>query len=189
MADYKLYGTSALGGYNADFEGATLKEVTGLGIVSVSVPLHGKPALTAAVKSAYGCALPKPALSVLSKDKSARLVSTQPDQFFILFDHAKPDAANHVAGLLGDAGYYTDQSDNWLTLALSGRLARSALERICPVDLGPEIFNVNASARTVMHHLGTLILRTGEDDYLLLSARSSALSFLHVVKTSVENVS
>lgn len=189
MADYTLYGTSALGGYNRDFEGATLKEVTGLGIVSVAVPLDGRPALAAAVKSALGCALPKPAMSVLSKDKTARLVSTQADQFFVLFDHEEPDTAEHVAGLLGDAGYYTDQTDNWVTLALSGPLARSALERICPVDLAPEVFMVNASARTVMHHLGTLILRTGERDYLLMSARSSALSFLHVIETAVENVS
>ncbi len=188
MADYKLYGTSALGGYDRGFDGAALKEVSGLSIVSVAVPLDGRAELAAAVKSAFGCALPKPTVSVMSKDKSMRLVSTQADQFFVLFEHSEPDAADHIATKLGAAGYYTDQSDNWVTLDLSGPLARSALERICPVDLDPDKFKVNASARTVMHHLGTLILRTGEDTYLLMSTRSSALSFVHVVESAVENV-
>ena len=44
------------------------------------------------------------------------------------------------------------------------------------------------AARTVMEHLGVLILRTGEDDYLLLSASSSAKSFLHAVEVSLTNV-
>lgn len=188
MADYTLDTRTALGGYDHEFEGAALKEVTGLGIVSVAIPLDGKPALAAAVKSAYGCALPKPTQSVLSKDKSVRLVPTQADQFFVLFDHADPDAAGHVAGLLGATGYYTDQSDNWVALALSGPVARRALERICPVDLAPDAFKVNASVRTVMHHMGALILRTGDDAYLLLSASSSALSFQHMVETAVDNV-
>lgn len=188
MADYKLCSTSVLGGYDRDFDGAALKEVAGLAIVSVAVPLDGRTALAAAVKSAFGCALPKPALSALSRDKSVRLVPTQADQFFVLFEHSEPDAADHIAAKLGDAGYYTDQSDNWVTLALSGPKARSALERICPVDLNPEIFRMNASARTVMHHLGTLILRTGEDAYLLMSARSSALSFVHMVESAVETL-
>lgn len=189
MADYELYSTSALGGYDRGFDGAVLKEVPGLAVVSVAVPLDGRKALATAVKSAFGCALPKPTVSVLSKDKSVRLVSTQADQVFVLFEHSEPDAADHIAAKLGTAGYYTDQSDNWVALSLSGPAARSALERICPVDLDPGIFKVNASARTVMHHLGTLVLRTGEDTYLLMSVRSSALSFVHAVETAVENLS
>lgn len=189
MADFELYTTSALGGYDHDFDRAALKEVTGLAIVSVAVPLDGQAALTAAVKSAFGCALPKAKASVLSRNKSMRLVPSQADQFFVLFDHAGAAAADVVADRLGDAGYYTDQSDNWVALALSGPLARPALERLCPIDLHPASFKVNASARTVMHHLGVLIIRTGEHEYLLISARSSALSFLHAVETAVENVS
>jgi sarcosine oxidase subunit gamma len=42
--------------------------------------------------------------------------------------------------------------------------------------------------RTVMEHLGVLILRTGDDAFMLLSASSSAKSFLHALETSVANV-
>ena len=125
---------------------------------------------------------------MLSKDKSVRLVSTQADQFFVLFDHAAADAAEQVARQLGDTGYFTDQTDNWVALNLLGAAARPALERACPLDLHPDAFGLNASARTVLDHLGTLVVHTGEDRYLLLSARSSALSFLHVLETVVENV-
>jgi sarcosine oxidase subunit gamma len=39
-----------------------------------------------------------------------------------------------------------------------------------------------------MEHLGVLILRSGDDEYLLLSASSSARSFLHAVETSLRNI-
>ena len=55
-------------------------------------------------------------------------------------------------------------------------------------SLYPDAFVEGAAARTVMEHLGVLILRTGPDAYLLLSASSSAGSFLHAVETSLVNV-
>jgi sarcosine oxidase subunit gamma len=39
-----------------------------------------------------------------------------------------------------------------------------------------------------MEHLGTIVLRDGTDSFLLLSAHSSAESFLHAVETSIRNV-
>ena len=39
-----------------------------------------------------------------------------------------------------------------------------------------------------MEHLGVLIMRTGEDRFLLLSASSSAGSFLHAVETAIKSV-
>ena len=44
-------------------------------------------------------------------------------------------------------------------------------------------------ARTSMEHLDTLIIRTAENSYHLMSASSSAGSFLHAVETSIKNVS
>ena len=63
---------------------------------------------------------------------------------------------------------------------------REALERICPLDLHPDAFGVDHAARTVMEHLGVLIIRTGEEAYLLLSASSSAGSFQHALHLSME---
>ena len=59
------------------------------------------------------------------------------------------------------------------------------LERLCPLDLHESAFPVGAAQRTVMEHMGAVILREGTDEFLLLSASSSAASFLHAVKTSI----
>ncbi|MYA88775.1 MAG: sarcosine oxidase subunit gamma, partial [Boseongicola sp. SB0662_bin_57] len=41
---------------------------------------------------------------------------------------------------------------------------------------------------TVMEHMGAMAIRTGDDAFLLLSAGSSAESFLHAVETSYRYV-
>ena len=56
-----------------------------------------------------------------------------------------------------------------------------SVARICPIDLHADAFGPDHATRTVMEHIGAMILRTGEDAFLLLSARSSAQSFLHAV--------
>jgi len=131
--------------------------------------------------------LPAPGQSVMGNDDT-RLVRLGPAQAFAIFTRATPDAEPHVQSLLKGAAYTTDQTDVWTGLMLDGLLARTALERICPIDLHPDAFAEGAAARTVMEHLGVLIIRTGPDAYLLLSASSSAGSFLHAVETSLVNV-
>ena len=112
-----------------------------------------------------------------------------PDLAFVLFERATPDAEEAVAERLGDAAYLTDQTDTWCALEIEGPVCRTALERICPLDLHPRGFAVDDVARTVMEHLGVIIARTREHGFLLLSASSSAGSFLHAVETSARNVS
>ena len=118
-----------------------------------------------------------------------RLVRLGIDQLFIIFPRAQKDAGAepHTAKILGGGFYTTDQSDVWVTLELSGAGARRALERICPLDLMPESFGIGAAARTTMEHLGTIIIRNDADSFLLMSASSSAQSFLHALETSIIN--
>ena len=84
--------------------------------------------------------------------------------------------------------YTTDQTGAWVCLEISGPATAAAMERICPIDLAPERFPVDASARTVMEHVGVLIIRLGADHFLLFSASSSADSFCHAVTVSFTNV-
>ncbi|MEK6216110.1 MAG: sarcosine oxidase subunit gamma, partial [Boseongicola sp.] len=127
---------------------------------------------------------PAPTLSTVSGD--TRAICTAPDQMMLVFPHPTPDANAHVQGKLNDTGYTTDQTDAWVVLELSGPQALSALERLCPLDLHNSAFPVNAAGRTIMEHMGAFIVRTGDDTYLLMSASSSAQSFLHAVETSFE---
>ncbi len=187
MAEFQLSAAPFLGGYDKTFQDLTLTEATDLAIVSIALPVGGEdPALTA-IKSAFGTEAPDVGASVLSKDKTYRLARLGRDQLFVLFDHADPGAERRIAEQLGGAAYTTDQSDVWVGLRLSGSRARGVLERICPLDLHPDAFSVNAVARTTMEHLGTIILRTNGKDYLLLSGSSSAASFLHALEVSISN--
>jgi heterotetrameric sarcosine oxidase gamma subunit len=189
VPDLKLSAVTPLGDLRRDFAGTSLAEVSGKALVSIAIPCGGEVAMAKAVSGAYGIKPPAIGSSAESRDGAARFLGLQSDQFFLLFDHSGDRAVEVVSGKLGDAGYYTDQSDSWAMLRLAGPQSLAALERICPLDLDVTAFPPGAVGRTAMEHLGAIILREPEDTFLLLSARSSARSFLHAVETSLVNVS
>ena len=186
MLDFELVSAPPLAGYDQSFEGVTLKAPADLAIVSMALPLGGEAAAEKAIKVAFGAGLPEIGKSVVGKG-DVRLVRLSLDSAFAIFTHATPDAEPHVADKLKGAAYTTDQTDVWTGLEIAGPNARTALERICPIDLHASGFAEGDAARTTMEHLGTLIIRTGDDTFLLLSASSSAKSFLHAVETSIHN--
>ncbi|WP_206456300.1 sarcosine oxidase subunit gamma [Aurantimonas marina] len=188
MPDFKLTAKPALGGYRKDFGGVTLSERADVAIVSIATPLGGETTLAQAVTQGFGAALPSVGGTTLSSDGRTRFLGMAPGQVFALFEHDGPDARALVDGKLGGAAYTTDQTDVWVALRIDGQRTRAALERICRLDLHPGAFPEGRVARTVMEHLGVIILREGPDAFLLLSARSSAGSFLHAVETSIQNV-
>ena len=185
MSDFTLIAQSPLGGYKAEFNGVSLTELTDLAIVSIATPMDGGDELAKTVDSAFGTALPNIGHSSHTENGNTRLLGLQRDQMFLLFEHEGNDALAMVTNKLGEVGYYTDQSDTWAILRITGPGSRSALERICMLDLSPDAFSVGAVARTTMEHLGVMILRDDEDSFLLMSARSSARSFLHAIETSI----
>ena len=73
-------------------------------------------------------------------------------------------------------------------IRVSGNRSRDVLERICPIDLSPEVFSVGSVSRTVMEHIGTIIFRDGDDSYVLLTMRSFGRSMLHAIEVSADNV-
>ncbi len=185
MTDFDLSARPPLGGARLEVDGVAVTEVTDRAVVSIAARQGGEEALASAVSTAYGRDLPAVGRSSVSDVDNARFLGLQRDQFFLLFEHTGPDPIRAVAEKLGDAAYLSNQSDSWAMLRITGAKCRSALERICPIDLDPSVFRPGAVARTVMEHLGTIIVREDDDTFLLLSARSSAQSFLHAVETSV----
>lgn len=175
-----------LGGYSLDLGDVAVAEVTDISIVSIATPLAGRDALEAAVQGAWGCPLPLPRWSTISADKSNRLIFSTPDQTLAVLPGVDGLAVTIVAETLGDVGYYTEQTDNWVGLRVNGTKAITALERICPLDL--DTLPVDGAERTVMEHLGVFIVKEAEDQFLLFSGSSSAKSFLHAVELSMRNV-
>ena len=188
MADFTLTSAPPLAGHDESFGDTRLRAPDNLAIVSVALPLGKEAAALSAIKTAYGSDLPEPGKSVLAAKGDARLLRLAPDLAFVIFTHDGPDVVDVVADKLKDSAYLTDQTDVWCALELSGPMARAALERICPVDLHPDAFALNDGARTVMEHLGALIIRTDAQTFLLMSGSSSADSFLRAIETSIGNV-
>jgi sarcosine oxidase subunit gamma len=179
VAEFTLAPAPPLGGYAASFDGAALPEVSDLALVSIAVPLDGRDALAAALGA------PLPEAGGTAAFGGGRLLGLAADQAFALLPL---DGAGGLAERVGGAGYCTDQTGGWVMLRLTGPDALAALERICPLDLHPDRFPEGRVARTVMEHLGAVLLREGPDAFLLMSASSSARSFLHAVETSIRNV-
>jgi sarcosine oxidase subunit gamma len=186
VPEFTLTAEPPLAGYNHDFGTAHLHAPEGLALVSIALPLGGEEAALKAVKSAYGVAMPDVGQMATAKDGTI-LMRMSMDQGFVLFAHDTPDANAVANAKLKAKAYTTDQTDVWCVLELSGAHARDALERICPLDLHDAGFAVGEVKRTVMEHLGTIIARKDADTWLLMSASSSAGSFLHAVEVSIKN--
>ena len=171
-----------LGGYARSFGDTSLTEITDMGLVSIAIPLNGREKLQTSVRALWEIDLPVPGARATTQDGKTHLMAQSPDSLLALLSDPPGPAIKALQG----AGYTTDQTDNWVILRLTGPLCLTALERICPIDLNT--LSAGNFARTTMEHLGVIILRQGLDDVLLLSASSSAGSFLHAVETSISNV-
>ena len=185
MAEMTLTAAPVLG-TDLTIGGNRIVERPDLALVSAAVPLGGDAAFAAALKKGWGLKMPGPKLSEVSGE--TRAIRTTGDQIMLIFPHATPDGERVVQGRFAGAAYTTDQTDVWLVLELSGPDTLAALERLCPLDLDAAAFPVGAAARTVMEHMGGLIVRLGPDRFWLMSASSSARSFLHAVELSYRYV-
>ncbi len=182
MPEIRLTATPPLAGTDRRFGQNRILARTDLALVSVAVPLGGEAAVAEAFARNWDLELPGPKLGTGSDEM--RAVRTAPDQMMLVFPHPTPDAEVVVRRVLDGCAYTTDQTDVWSVIELSGPGVVTALERFCPLDLAPAAFPVGAFARTAMEHMAAMILRTGDERFLLMAASSSADSFLHEVERS-----
>ena len=186
MVEFTLEAAPILGGINAAIGANRIVERSDLAMVSVAIPQGGDAAMTLVLQSGWSLSMPEPSLSTLAGE--TRAVRTAPDQMMLIFPQDGPAANSAVQAKLNGAGYATDQTDVWAVLEVAGPDTAAALARICPLDIDPTHFPKNATGRTLMERMGALIIRVDDDRFLLLSASSSAGSFLHAVETSYKYV-
>lgn len=182
MADFALTALPALGGVDLQFDTCKLTESVDMALISVAVPLNGKDALSEKLKERWGLSIPGSGMT--HERNGIRAIPMTQDQFLLMFTPNSAVSEASVQTELDGVAYTTLQTDAWVILELSGSGSHAALERICPIDLDVASFPPGASARTSMEHLGVCIVRLENDRFQLLSARSSAQSFLHAVETS-----
>ena len=130
---------------------------------------------------------PKIGKSALNKEGSIRLIKNSVDQYFILFSNNFKNISKMIS-TLEKSFYITEQSDAWACIEISGSQTYNCLERICTLDLCHPSFEINSATRTLMEHLNVFVIKITEENFLLLSASSSAPSFLEAIQTSAENI-
>lgn len=188
LHEFKLDPTSPLDGMSQEYEGVRINEVTDKSLVSIATPKGEDKNLKKAISKHYQCDLPVVGQSTVSSDGKAVFLGMQRDQMFVFFDYETSNPVETVIKNLGATGYYTDQSDSWVMLQISGVQSRKALARICMLDLHADVFTEGSVARTAMEHMGTIIFHEGQDSFIIFTARSSAKSLLHAVETSIKNI-
>jgi len=206
-----LTAQSPLGGYEMITDGTSLIEVTGLSMVSVAPLAGSQVAFQTAMAKLFKTGKtsetgkhgntgkngsPKPN-ATMALDRSGKprciLMPSAQNQWFFCFDDDGTNPIDAAKALLGTSLSkqlaMTDQSDSWVILALSGLHSRQTLARICPIDCSASAMPIGTTARTSMEHLGAIITRRPDEGdhqpcFWLLSARSSAASFLHAITGS-----
>lgn len=184
MGKFSLEPRSALNGVSLEYEGLHIREMPQVKLLSVAAQEAQISQVSDALKSRCGLTWPDVGQSTTSADTTA--LGLQYSQIFLLNEMNDSDHAVLAADLSHNA-LITDQSDSWVSVKISGERVRDVLERICPIDLHPDVFTDGSVARTVMEHLGVLMLRQ-DNTFLLMSARSSADSFLHTLTQSADFV-
>lgn len=183
MPNTYLASRAVFGELDSATEGLELSAPTGLALMSIASPNGGRESLEEAILSIFGVQLPTIGASRVSSDGGARLLGLQANLIFVLLDSQSDGAFKEFTDKLDRVAYCTDQSDGWCYLRVSGPGLPAMLERICMLDL--ERFPVGAVTRTTMDGLGVIILREAADEYLLMSPRSSAESFLRTIELSI----
>jgi len=188
VGDYALKSISPLNEYSRNFKENLLEEVVGMEVISIATSVENKDFLNKQLIEIFNLELPVPGKSHLSSNGLSRLMGLSLDQWLIVSVDQKYELKALLENSLSNKSYVTLQTDAWVCIRISGRSALKALERICPVNLDPDLFLKDFIARTMMEHLGSIVICENPNSYLLMSASSSAKSFLHALEVSLKNV-
>jgi heterotetrameric sarcosine oxidase gamma subunit len=111
----------------------------------------------------------------------ARVYKIAHDQYWVVSqDQSTP--ARLASAVPDDLGTVTSLSHARVQLTISGPPARATLEKLLPIDLRPDKFQVGEFRQTSMHHVGIFIERTASDTYRLFLLRTFALTLLEVLR-------
>ena len=152
----------------------TLSEAGGAQITGIA-PYPGQ---TAAVSAAMGIDFPAP--NQVTTSGTARLVWTGRDLAYLIGAPPPVTLPTTLPAAL------TDQSDAWVTLTLTGPLARPVLARLVPLDL--KTTTAGHCARSALSHLPLILICNGPDDFTLMTFRSMAKSAWHELTDALEKV-
>lgn len=109
-----------------------------------------------------------------------RVLRIAPDQYWVLGGESGLGAKLRAA-IATDAGSVTSLDGARTRLLIEGSGAQSVLRRLVPIDLDPTVFPVGGFAQTGIHHVGGLLLRTGDERFEYFALRTFAASIWEVL--------
>lgn len=128
-----------------------LAERRGRAVIQVMPAPGGDGALAAAVRTAFGLALPDGPGS--AEHEAAAALWIGPRRWLLVADD--PGFAGRVADAVGDRARWLDLSDARAVVTITGESARDVLNAGCPLDLHPDVFPDGATATS---HFGPITL-------------------------------
>jgi sarcosine oxidase subunit gamma len=174
MAD-RLQARSALEGILGPGGGTrvTLRERTGLSLMSIQVRRGCIGELARLVRERFGVDLPSGPKRVVAGEVA--FVGTGPGKWLAIAEHGADLAFAGVAAVV-------DQSDAWGVVRVEGPAAREALQKLLPIDLHPRAFGPGDAAATSLGHIGVLLWQLDAAPcYEIAAPRSYAGSFCHAL--------
>lgn len=164
----------------------TISEVVDRALASVSCRQGRKAAFDAAASTLFGIELPAPGQSAVGAVWS--LIWTGPEQWFAEAPFAShEDIARIVKDGLGDSASVTEQTDGWVRFDIEGPGVVRLMERLCPVPA--RRMGTGAATRTLMEHMGCLVIcRSKGRHFSLLAPRSFAGSLHHALTTAARSI-
>lgn len=179
-----LESTTAYSGLDRSIGELTLRDAGQRVMISLAFKSGKRDAIDALCQSRLGISLP--AVGGVSRASDAlTLLGLQYDQVWCCQETSGEADVPTLSTRLGnhDGLYLTDQGDGWAILSLEGQSILAVLERLCPLDLDIRAFPVQSVARTALEHMGTVIIRTGEFAFEVMTPRSYASSLLHAIES------
>ncbi len=160
-------------------------EVTDRSLASLTCRSGKSRPFEAAAKALFGGALPAP--GAWFEGAPFSLIWTGPEQWFVEASFAThEDIARILKEPFGDAASVTEQTDGWVRFDLEGTPVVDMLERLCPVP--SRRMKNDAATRTMIEHVGCLVLRRAADRFSVIAPRSFAGSLHHALCAAATSI-
>ncbi len=185
--NFNLVAEPPLGFNQKKFKNLILFEELEYSLISVSLSDNHYTLFKKNIFNSFKLDLPKVGSTKISTVDNTKIIALQPNQYFFMYKRISDFPVDELKSHVG-IGYYSDQSDSWSIIKISGENTISALERICPIDLSIEKFKIDGVNRTQMEHLSVIMIRIAVNEFILMSPRSSSHSFYNILTQSAQNI-
>lgn len=184
MPEFNLNETFELQKFTKNISGLIISEILNREIINLAFHIKNEKVAKSLFKKTFNIDFPDYNLSKYDKKNDCRFLRMSEDQLFLIYEKEFGTFLLKNKYKLEKYFYFTEQTDAWSGIKISGEKVRECLARICLLNLNEKKFPKNSFARTHIEHLGSVVIYNGHNEFELFSAKSSSLSFLNSVITS-----